>query len=363
MSEHAVLAPSSAARWMQCPGSVTMSELYPQQAEDDPKALEGVLAHAVCAAALTGAPIPDGATEEMLEGADLWADAINPVVRPRELPLLIESRVECPNVHPENWGTPDAWSIDRASKIIYVWDYKFGHRYVEAFENWQLLDYAAGILHVAGLTTEDLAQFTIHLTVVQPRNFHKDGPVRMWIVSVPDFMGYVLRLKLGAQAALQPHAPTYTGPECLDCPARHACPAQQAATYSAVEIAGQSIPFDLPPEALGRELQIVTDAIDTLKARQRGLENETLGRIKQGVNVPGWMTEQGLGRERWARPVEEVVALGVMMGIDVSKASAVTPKQAIKAGLPAEMVREYAETPIGEVKLVPSKLSRIFKGA
>ena len=70
MSVHAILAPSSASRRMQCPGSRVMEATYPQ-AEDDPRALEGTLAHLVNQAIFGNKPLPDGHTEEMLEGADL----------------------------------------------------------------------------------------------------------------------------------------------------------------------------------------------------------------------------------------------------------------------------------------------------
>mgnify|MGYP000213916355 CR=1 FL=1 len=38
-------------------------------------------------------------------------------------------------------------------------------------------------------------------------------------------------------------------------------------------------------------------------------------------------------RERWAKPLEEVLALGDMLGVDVAKKAAITPKQAVKAGI------------------------------
>ena len=39
---------------------------------------------------------------------------------------------------------------------------------------------------------------------------------------------------------------------------------------------------------------------------------------------------------------------------------AITPKQAIKAGLSAEIVSQYSETPKGEIKLVEDDLNRAF---
>jgi hypothetical protein len=151
-----------------------------------------------------------------------------------------------------------------------------------------------------------------------------------------------------------------TGPECQDCSARRACTTLQSVAYNVVDVTSDPIPFDLPPEQLGAELALMTAAAERLKARISGLEDEVLSKLKQGVSIPGWMTEQGSGRERWARPVEEIIALGEMMGVNVNKPTAVTPKQAIKAGIPAVVVAQYTETPVGEIKLVPSNLRKVF---
>ena len=103
-------------------------------------------------------------------------------------------------------------------------------------------------------------------------------------------------------------------------------------------------------------------AADLLASRISGLENEVLAKIKGGVAFPDWRAERGNGRERWAKPIDEVLALGQMMGIDVSKPGAITPKQAIKKGLAEEVVRAYSETPAGEIKLVEvgKEMAKLF---
>lgn len=356
--QHAPLAPSSAARWVQCPGSRAMCEAYPQR-EDDPKAIEGTLAHMVAAAYLQDTFPMGDYSDEMLDGAEMWVDAVG------KSPIMhIEEQVDCSVIHDECYGTPDYWCNDVGH--IQVWDYKFGHRHVEVFENWQLLCYMAGILDSLGIDGVADQHLRVTMGIVQPRSYHRDGPVRTWSCMASDLRGYFNRLKMAADAAMAPDAPCNTGPECLDCSARHACPTLQKASYAAMEFSGANIPFNLPPEAISLELFLVREAIATLKARESGLDAEVLGRIKQGTVVPGWMTEQGQGRKKWVRPVEEIVALGEMMGVNVGKPAVLTPAQAIKAGLPAELIESYTEVPKGEIKLVQSndKLRRVFsKGA
>ena len=272
----------------------------------------------------------------------------------------VEKRVA---IDADCWGTADVWAIHLASRHLHVGDYKFGHLYVDVVENWQLINYAAGVFNAVELTGIEEQAFSVHLTIIQPRSYHSDGPIRTWSLSAVDLRGYFNQLKMAAEKATVPDAKCTTGSECQDCTARHACPALQAQGYWAIEKSTDAIPFDLPAGALGRELKLVQDAIERLKSRASGMEYEVLARIKQGAAIPGWMAQQGQGREKWAMPLPEVIALGQMMGVDISKPGAVTPKQAIKAGLPAELVKQYSETPFGEIKLVPDTVSasrRIF---
>ena len=51
MSAHAQLSPSSAVRWMSCPGSVRMCEGIPDTSSD--ASLEGTMMHTVSAHCLT----------------------------------------------------------------------------------------------------------------------------------------------------------------------------------------------------------------------------------------------------------------------------------------------------------------------
>ncbi len=346
MIAHAPLQPSSAGRVVQCPGSRGMCELIPDELTD--KADEGTLAHAVNVAVFNKLPPPEGTTEEMMDGAELWMEAVD---RYRDC-IHIEERIDCPSIHPDNWGTPDAWHFNRGKFTLRVWDYKFGHRHVEAYENWQLINYAAGVMDSLGITGLTDQHLYVILTIVQPRSYHPDGPIREWVVKGSDLRGYINALKMAWESSLLPDAPTKTGGECRDCSARHACATLQSSAYIGVDMVGVNTPFDLSADALGNELKTLTAAKELMDCRISGLQNEVLARIKSGANISGWTTQQGRGREKWNRPIEEVLALGEMMGVSVGKPALITPKQAIKAGLPADLVRNYTETPAGEVKLV-----------
>lgn len=367
MSGHAYLPPSSADCWGACALWPTMNQRYPE-AGDDPAAAEGIAAHWVNVEALYGrtpaegtrAPNGVAVTDEMLDGAELWVDTVGP------LPMVGDARVEQTlrgqRVHDSlNWGTPDLWGLWGAptGPVLRVLDYKFGHGYVGAFENLQLVNYAALVLDEMGVDGHSDQTLEVELTVVQPRNFHPSGPVRTWRVGkASNLRGYVNKLRAAADRATMPDPQGTVGPQCKHCPGRHACEALQRNSLAAVDYAGGSASIDLPPAALGAELRTVRRALALLEARATGLEAQALAVIKRGENVPHWSVEQGKGRERWARPLPEVVAIGAAMGFELGKPDAVTPNQARKLGMPPELVAAFAEVPTGAVKLVPDDGSK-----
>jgi hypothetical protein len=365
---HAAIAPSSASRWVQCPASVQMEARYPEQ--DSDKAAEGTLAHAVWAAMQLQRPIPDGATEEMLDGAEMMQDTVDgilaqcgPGVKP-----IVEYTLNKGNrmlFHADNWGTPDCTINAIPHKKRWVIDYKFGHRYVNPFENWQLLNYL--ILDMCNDMSGNIEPgIECHLIIVQPRSYHPDGPVREWVVMSDELWAYRVVLLEKALASQQVNPPAKTGSECRDCKARGNCATLQASGYEACEVSATATPFEIPVEAKARELALMTSAVDMLSARISGLEGEVLNHIKQGNPLPGWMTKQGEGRKKWTMATDEVLALGAMMGVDVSKPALLTPAQAVKAGLSPDVVDSYSAKAPGEIKLVRDTgafARKIFQGS
>ena len=123
---------------------------------------------------------------------------------------------------------------------------------------------------------------------------------------------------------------------------------------------------ELTDDELGKELKSLHDAQELLKARLTGLEEEALTKLKMGKRIPFYQLGRSQPREKWVKPISEVLALGDLFEVNLSKPKeAITPKQAIKAGVPADLVRQYSDTPLGELKLEQVKESetkQIFGG-
>lgn len=373
-AEHSILAPSSAARRVACPGSRFMEAQYPT--EDSESSREGKAAHWVAATALefgeakaracqytsAGEPI----TEEMIEGAILYANAAKRIVQHERLKherWHVEEKLSIRSVHPECWGTPDAW-IGDASVELHVFDYKFGHRYIEVFENWQLIAYAAGALKAIQIYPYEVPpDFKIHMTIVQPRSYHPTGHVNTWTATYEQLKSYIEQLRVAEFTAMQPTAPCNPNPECSFCSARHACTALRQSTLTAVDISTLNTPDELTNESLGSELRYLKRAHKLLDARITGLEAQALAKLKSGERVPDFRLEQSSGRTRWKTPEEEVVILGQLYGVDLAKPlTAITPNQAEKKGIPRSLINQMTETPRGALKLVEDNTRKIFGG-
>jgi len=310
-----------------------------------------------------GASAPNGilVTDEMLDGAELYVDTVRSMV-PADVRLYVEDKLMMSNVvHDANWGTPDTFAI--APGVIWLFDYKFGHRYVEEFENWQCIDYVAGIYQaLQGKVPDETA---VHITIVQPRVFNRGTTVRTWTTTIGALKPYWQQLAAAAPMAMCDDAPCVPGDWCEFCNGRHACEALQRTALAATDAAYSSIPLVLPPLAAARELRAMQRAASMLEARVTGLQQQLLDLCRAGTNVPYYSIERAQGRQCWTRPIAEVIALGQMFGLDVSKPGAITPKQSVKLGVPAGVVAQMSDEPLGEWRLVEAttdKARKIFGG-
>lgn len=359
MSSHSALPPSGASAWRKCGMWVTMNRRYPQEASQ--AADEGNAAHWVTWELLAGRKVTEGdfapngqvVTQEMIEGAWLLIDFIPHGI----LKLHVEEPVAIGRIHDQCWGTPDLWWFDHAKMTLNLIDYKFGHGFVDEYENDQGICYIAGIVDQiaadmgVGAGALELS-LRVNFTIVQPRCYSK-GPVRTWSVLASDLRPHLNKLVAAANLALSDNPTAVTNCECRYCPGRHACDALQRAAYSDAELASGSNPVDMPPDAASLELRMLEHALQRLESRVTGLRECVTAYGKQGVPLKFHALQQSYGRQAWNVPVDQVLALGALMGQDLSKPGVITPKQAAKLGIDEGVITAYSITPPGAVKLTP----------
>lgn len=380
MTVPGILRPSGAPRWAGlggapgCPGSFVMEQIYPED-EDSPEAREGTAAHFYVTEAVQGRFHPVGTVApnghpldaEMIEAGQAYvADVSRELGEAQRYPTPsafgVERRLTMHRwIHPDCEGTPDTFLLNLAARRLIVWDYKYGHRYVDPFRHPQMVSYVAGVFEAYELAAADVLDLEIVIRVVQPRNYSASGPVREWKTTGAVILEEIARIRAEALAAKTPAAPCVTGDHCRDCAAIHACQANRAVGGYAMDLAGRSTPDEMPPAALGLELRNIERALKRLEARRDGLATVAMDAINRGQNVPYWSRGFGKGRERWAAPLPEVFAMGDMMGADLRKPAALTPKEARDAGIPADVVKAYSTTPTGAAKLIPVDDTRAAK--
>ncbi len=367
LAAHAFLPPSGAAAWVVCAQWPHMNARYPQP--DGDESAEGTASHWAFSEILFGRVVAEGQVApngvvldlEMIEGAELFVEVVDARLALYGLDrsaLMVERRVFMPRIHAHNNGTPDVWFYAREAGVVEGLDYKFGHKFVDAFENWQLINYTNGILEQLEIALDGVADVhtRVKMTVVQPRSYVAAGPVRTWQVQASDLRGYFNRLASAAAAVFEPDDRRVATPsdECEYCPGRHACQALQQSAYMAADKARASTPLELEAPAMALELRYLERGLKRLEARVTGLRESVADQIRRGVPVPFYALEATAGRETWGKPVPEILSLGKLFNVDLAKPGALTPKQAIKAGVPEALVLPYVVRPTGGTKLVAS---------
>jgi hypothetical protein len=376
---HARVAPSSLWLTMACAASLTAGEPYKNRPSTDEEK-EGDAAHWLALEFSMGRTYPLGhktpngvtVTVDMILGAELWASTIEPG-GVAEFPVAIARIHEtlC-------WGTPDYWKhIGGRHNILKVYDYKFGHMYVDPFENWQLLAYVAGLIDLLELQGYSENDMWVDMCIVQPRSYHKHGPVQYWrhpegrLFKAHELRALINQAYMRVAEALKPEALNLAsvGPHCMYCDARQACGALQRAAYHVAEFAGKAEPQELDSRSLGVELAILRGAMEILKARETGLAQQVESTLRAGQSVINFMLEPGQSRLKWKKTAPEVFAMGDAFDIDLRKPQEpITPTQAIdrfatgkKAKIDPSVISQYSDRPPAAMKLAESSTSETRK--
>lgn len=310
-------------------------------------------------------------TDEMFEAAEMYADDVGEIMRETGIfggpNFGNEFRIEAKRVNDQSFGTLDQFIFNKKTGDLYLWDYKFGFELIEVFENWQLINYLAGILDHLKINGLDDQYITVHFRIVQPRAFHRDGEIREWVAKASDFRGLINTLFVNAGISLSDNAIIRSGPHCRHCNARHGCPAAIQAGLRLYEVSMRPVPIELSNDALGVQLAIVKRAIKQLEFLESGFEEQVKSKVRSGSNILGWLVEQGFGREKWNKPIAEVLSMGNMMGFDLKKPDeAITPVQARKLGIDESITKEYSIVPKTGIKIVSdngNKARQIFGGS
>ena len=289
---HSKIGASSMYRWKACPGSVKLSEGI--ESTPSKYAEEGTKAHELAAKMLTG-DWPHIISEEM---ADYLKIYVNEVYRDAGTnKFLVEHKFDLTEVFPGLYGTADAVFYDPKTKVLYVYDLKYGQGILVAAENNpQLMYYGLGAL----LSTKSPCK-EVELVIVQPRADHANGPVRRWRTSALNMVEFAADLYDYALATTKKDAPLNPGDHCRFCPAIGICPSLRNKSLQIAQTEfSPTLSYD--PKVLSETLK----KVDMLEDYAKGVRAFAYSEAEHGRVPPGWKLVQKRATRKWNRPEDEM---------------------------------------------------------
>lgn len=293
---HALLSPSSAERWINCPASVMLGRDLPDTTS--PYAEEGTRAHELCEMLLNGSKTSDltaalhAAPGEMQEAAlnyrDIMFDKVSGAMK--ETPdarMIVEARLDMREWVPDCWGTGDALIL--ADDRMEVVDFKYGKGVrVDAAHNAQMMLYALGALTSYG---SGYLIDRVRMTIVQPRI----GNVSEWETTVSALVKWAEdTVRPAALAALNGTGRARTGDWCRFCKAKALCPALAGLAQQTAPPSGRAAREEYAPERLTMaQLAGLLPVIELLRSWGKSVEDYCLAQALAGQDVPGYKLVEG----------------------------------------------------------------------
>ena len=368
---HAKLSSSASKRWLGCPGSVKLSEHYPNGSSI--YADEGTIAHGVAegmiskddklvqkyeveAAKFYGEhPELNGTFLEMKMILQPYVDYVfeeyaAQVHEDGAAQLMTEERVDLTEYIPGGFGTSDVVILRQGR--LHIIDLKYGKGVsVSAEDNPQLKLYALGTLARFDMLydIEDVV-----MTIYQPRldnvstDTIKAKDLYTWGEEV---------IKPGAQLALSEDAPVHAGDWCQFCPARYDCKERARDAMELQKYLGRMV---LSPE----EIADILGKIDRLTKFAEDIKDSALTKALDGEEIPGWKVVEGRSIRKYVGSEEEIVRQCEGAGYDQAllyerKLLTITNMEKLMGKKQfAEVLGAYVEKPEGKPTLAPESDKR-----
>ena len=320
MSNHALLSPSSAHRWLVCTPSARLEARYPDSAGESAK--EGTFAHKLAELALQrylktigdmkyrqevkalksgNTKLGDYYTRDMDDYVGEYVDLViqkfeDAKEKDTEAALLLEQSLDFSDWVPEGFGRGDAIVI--ADGTLEIIDLKYGRNTpVTAANNPQIRLYGLGAYNTFG-AIYDIE--TVCLTIMQPRN----GGESSEVLSVGDLLDWAVSIQPSAQKAYEGKGDLTPGPHCQFCRAAVRCRA--LAAYQ----------LDMAKYDFKDADQLTdTEVADVLVTWANKVKSYALTEaVEHDVHWPGWKLVEGRAVRKISEPDQAAEVLSVQYG-------------------------------------------------
>ncbi len=298
-AEHAILSPSSAARWLACTPSARLELDLPDKSSE--AAEEGTLAHAI-AEDYTNL-IADNISfdnfisrlrehrkhrlykKEMDEHCENFAKYVIELLNTAKKTtsdafLETEQKVDLTEWVPGSFGTVDNTII--ADEYMYITDFKYGKGIkVSAIENKQLMLYALGALHKYDFVY-DISR--VVMTIYQPRLDH----IESFEMSVEELRAWGEKVKILAEFAFKGEGDLVPGEHCTFCKVLPTCRAQAQRALKAAKKE-----FALPPTLNDTEIAELLTELDPIMKWAKKVQQYAFDKAMEGYKWNGWKLVHG----------------------------------------------------------------------
>ena len=357
---HATLSASSADRWLHCPPSARLAELYEDKGSDF--AAEGTEAHALaeyklCKALGMQAEDPtenlSWFNEEMSDCTDGYVAYVLELLSEAkehcsDPVVLVEQRVDFSRWVSEGFGTADCIII--ADGTLTICDYKHGRGIeVSAIENPQMMCYALGAIEIF----DDIYDIDhVSMNIYQPRREN----VSTYDIPKEDLLRWAEEvLKPAAELAFAGDGNYLCGEWCVFCKAKNDCRARAEAN---MELARYE--FKFPPLLTDEDVEEILSKIDDLVSWATDIKDYALQQAISGKKWPGYKLVEGRSNRKYVSDdtVAEVVQNA---GYDPfeHKVLGITAMQKLLGKTRFdELLSPYIEKPQGKPTLVPESDKR-----
>ncbi len=380
---------SGSFQWSKCSGSLLLQWQYPEPPDyDNHSANEGTATHKMGEQLIIawmnqqplnfqdfdGKKAPNGIlfTEEMWDGANEYTNYVISFVEETmsRKSLHVEETIGLGYIFAGMFGTPDCWCYDSSTNTLHVFDLKFGRKFVDEYENPQLMIYGNGIVNTNQSTfgNAENHDLKIRMHIVQPRKYHERGYCRSWETTRPKLDVFTDELRIKAHEAMSENVKCVVGLHCHYCSARHVCKALHHTVNQCVDVVMSPEPLELHGAELASELTLLQHISEMVNFRLSSLEEHAMYELAAGEQLPGWKAEAKYGRLAWNAAEEEILSIGRLMGVDLSVLKLDTPTQVRnklkKMKLDTDVINYYSVKPKAGMRLVVddgSNLKRAFE--
>lgn len=372
MSSHALLSPSSAHRWLNCPLAPRLEATLPEKPSE--YAREGTVAHSVCEitakkkfkkvkAAEYNRVIKKLKTDavwddEMLHTAETYVEHLTELAMEfaNEPYIAFEVKVDISDYVPEAFGRCDC--VMFGGDTLIITDYKHGKGVpVSPDENPQLMLYALGALKLYkplfGVALKKVAVY-----IDQPRIGAYDG----WTCTVDELLAWGESVKPKAQMAFMGFGEYHAGDWCRFCRANGICKAQaeqQIGAFDDFSAAVGNPTALLSPSEMGEVLK----RGETLVSWYETVREKALESLLNGEKIPGYKVVEGRSTRCWTdqdKALDKLQESGVDRAViydSVPKTLAQLEKMLGTVKF-KELVGEFVTKPQGKPTIAPESDSR-----